>query len=132
MENRAAKPNSKNSQEYPPSLTYCSLLTAASLRPIGRYLEFSLQNSPYLKKARAIKLEVENLALIGPIKVSGKLPTYPSSKPILTLPLYLGQKISLGDGCSQFSILSYPPVDIKLNFKNLHFSSVWRGNHLFT
>ena len=132
MENLAAKPNSKNSQEYPPSLTYCSLLTAASLRPIGRYLEFSLQNSPYLKKARAIKLEVENLALIGPIKVSGKLPTYPSSKPMLTLPLYLGQKISLGDGCSQFSILSYPPVDIKLNFKNLHFSSVWRGNHLFT
>ena len=55
MENRTAKPNAKNSQEYPPSRTYCSLLIEASLRPIGRYLGFSLQNSPYLKKARAIK-----------------------------------------------------------------------------
>ena len=34
----------------------------------------------------------------GSLYVSGKLPTYPSPKPSLTLSSFLGQNVGLGDG----------------------------------
>ena len=36
--------------------------------------------------------------IFGSFYVSGKLPTYPSPKPTLTLSSYLGQNVGLGEG----------------------------------
>ena len=36
--------------------------------------------------------------LFGSLYVSGKLPTYPSPKPTLTLTSHLGQNVDLGEG----------------------------------
>ena len=38
------------------------------------------------------------LTFAGSSYVSGKLPTYPSPKPTLTLTSYLGQNVGLGEG----------------------------------
>ena len=38
------------------------------------------------------------LILIGSMKGSGKMPTYPSPKPTLTLPSHLKHNVSLGVG----------------------------------
>jgi len=36
---------------------------------------------------------------MGSLYLSGKLPTYPSPKPTLTLTSHLGQNVGLGEGC---------------------------------
>ena len=51
------------------------------------YFGFWMKNTNSKKKS----------TLIGSIKVSGKLPTYPSPKSTLTLTSHLGQNVGLGD-----------------------------------
>ena len=46
-------------------------------------------------------------AQVGSLYVSGKLPTYPSPKPTLTLTSHLGQNIGLGEGKSLLSVLTH-------------------------
>ena len=44
------------------------------------------------------KLQVPYVKKNGSLYVSGKLPTYPSSKPTLTRTSHLGQNVSIGEG----------------------------------
>ena len=51
---------------------------------------------------------------LGLLYVCGKLPTYPSLKPTLTLSSHLGQKVGLGDeSVSSFPEMYYDPFFLK-------------------
>ena len=41
---------------------------------------------------------IDRVCSLGSLYVSGKLPTYPSPKPPLTLTFHLGQTVGLGEG----------------------------------
>ena len=60
----------------------------------------------------------------GSIKVSGKLPTYPSPKPTLSLTSHLGQNVGLGEGY----VSSFPKT--KIDPKNLCRESSVRSHHI--
>ena len=50
-----------------------------------------MSNRPYFQR-------IDYRGIVKSIKVSGKLPTYPSPKSTLTLTSHLGQNVELGEG----------------------------------
>ena len=57
------------------------------------------QSAPHVKRfGLGLGLGLLGMPYHGSFYVSGKLPTYPSPKPTLTLSSYLGKNVGLGEG----------------------------------